>query len=137
MKQILATLLILTCAVAFIGCKDGPVPPKQLPDTEPNVPEPNVPEPNVAEPNEPPSTDIPTVPPADTFEIQGTVAYKNIEGGFFAIDADDGKKYDPINLAEQFRKDGLKVKVTARLKPDAFSFHMYGSIIEVVNITGQ
>lgn len=34
----------------------------------------------------------------DTFELHGTVVYKDIEGGFFAIDGDDGKTYDPINL---------------------------------------
>jgi len=132
MKQIITTLLILSCAVAFVGCKDGPIPPKQTEDAEPNVPEPNVPE-----PNEPPSIDIPAIPPKDTFEITGTVVYKSIEGGFYAIDADDGRKYDPINLPENFRKDGLKVKLTARLKRDAVSFHMYGSIIEVVSITTE
>ncbi|UCE49584.1 MAG: hypothetical protein JSW47_05455 [Phycisphaerales bacterium] len=132
MKQIITTLLILTCAVAFVGCKDGPIPPKQKQETEPNVSEPNVPE-----PNEPPSTDIPAMPPKDSFEITGTVVFKNIEGGFFAIDGDDGRKYDPIDLPENFRKDGMKVKLTARLKRDAVSFHMYGSIIEVVNIAAQ
>lgn len=67
----------------------------------------------------------------------GNVTYKNIEGGFYAIDADDGGKYDPINLPESFKKDGLKVKVTARIKKEAMSFHMYGTIIEVVNIEAQ
>ncbi len=127
MKQIITTLLILTCAVTLIGCKDYSDSSKKTPDTEPNV----------SEPNESPSTDIPTIPPKGTFEIMGTVAYKNIEGGFFAIDGDDGRKYDPINLPESFRKDGLKVKVTARLRRDAVSIHMYGSIIDVVNIAAQ
>ena len=127
MKQIITALLILTCAVALIGCKDDSDSSKKTPDTEPNV----------SEPNESPSAESPTVSPADTFEIQGTVVYKNIEGGFFAIDSDDGSKYDPINLPESFRKDGLKVKVTARRRIDAMSLHMYGAIIEVVNITAQ
>ncbi len=130
--RIITTLLILTCVAALTGCKDGPIPPKQTEDTEPNVPEPNV-----TEPNEPPSTDIPKRPPKDTFEITGTVVYKSIEGGFYAIDGDNGRKYNPINLPEEFKKDGLKVKLTARLKKDAVSFQMYGSIIEVVNIAHQ
>lgn len=132
MRQSIAIFMILTCAVAFIGCKDSSEPPEQPRDAEPNVPEPNAPE-----PNEPTSTDIPATPPANTFEITGTVVYKNLEGGFFAIDGDDGKKYDPISLPQNYRRDGLKVKVTARLKLDAVSFHMYGPIIEVVNITSQ
>ena len=137
MKQIITALLILTCAVALIGCKDDSDSSKKTPDTEPNVSEPSASEPNVSEPNESPSAESPTVSPADTFEIQGTVVYKNMEGGFFAIDSDDGSKYDPINLPESFRKDGLKVKVTARRRMDAMSLHMYGAIIEVVNITAQ
>lgn len=75
--------------------------------------------------------------PTETFQIRGTVVYKNLEGGFFAIHGDDGSKYDAINLPESFRKDGLKVKVTAQLKKDAVSFHMYGKIIEIVDIASQ
>ena len=71
----------------------------------------------------------------DIFEIQGTVVHKNLEGGFYAIDGDDGRKYDPINLSEPFKKDGLKVKVTARPKSNAMSIRMYGEIIEIVEIT--
>jgi hypothetical protein len=109
--------------VTIIGCKDTSDTSTQIANTEPN---------------ETASAVSPTMPIAeDTFEIMGTVTYKHIEGGFYAIDGDDGRKYDPINLPDSFRKDGLKVKVTARLKKDAMSFHMYGAIIEVVNIAAQ
>lgn len=73
----------------------------------------------------------------DTFDILGTVVYKNSEGGFFAIDGDDGSKYDPISLPESFRKEGLQVTVTARLRKHVGSIHLYGPIIEVVNIARQ
>ncbi|MHA1445046.1 MAG: hypothetical protein ACTSR4_09920 [Candidatus Hodarchaeales archaeon] len=132
MKHIITTLLILICVTSLIGCKDSSEPSKQMPDTEPNMSDSNV-----SDPNESPSTESPTMPPSDTFEIVGTVTYKNIEGGFYAIDTEDGSKYDPINLPESFRKDGLKVKVIARLKTDAMSFHMYGSIIDILNIAAQ
>lgn len=132
MKQIIFILWILICAVSLIGCKDNSDSSKQLQNTEPNVSEPNI-----TEPNESPSSESPTIAYTDTFEIQGTVVYKNIEGGFFAIVGDDGSKYDPFNLPETFRKDGLRVKVTARLRKDVMSFHMYGAIIEIVNIAAQ
>ena len=74
---------------------------------------------------------------ADTFEIQGTVVYKRIEGGFYAIDADDGRKYNPISLPEAYRQDGLKVIITARLRTDIMSTHMYGTIIEVIQIAAK
>ena len=132
MKQVITIFLILTCAVALVGCKDKSDSAKGIQETEPNVSETNTAEPNVSPSFESPPTNDP-----DTFEILGTVVYNNLEGGFFAIDGDNGSKYDPISLPESFRKDGLKVKVTVRLRKDAMSIHMYGSIIEVVNIAGQ
>lgn len=132
MKKTFTTLVILSCVAALIGCKDDSDATKDMQKTEPNVSESNG-----SEPNDSPSLEIPTIPPGDTFELQGTVVYKNIEGGFFAIESDDGSKYDPINLPESFRRDGLKVKVSARFKKEAMSFHMYGAIIEVVNIAVQ
>ncbi|MHC4118423.1 MAG: hypothetical protein ACYSWO_13060 [Planctomycetota bacterium] len=132
MKQITAVLSILICLAAIVGCEDGPAFLQKPPVAEPNEPEPIEPE-----PNEPPSVEIPTVPPAGTFEIKGTVVYKSMEGGFYAIDGDDGRKYDPIGLPESFRRDGLKVKVTARPRMDAVSIHMYGTIIEVIDIAAR
>ena len=135
MKHIIHLLSIFICVMALVGCKDIIDSSQNAQTDEPNIPEAN--EPHIAEPNEPPSSESPPTPPADSFEIVGTVTYKNIEGGFYAIDADNGSKYDPINLPESFRKDGLKVRVTARPRIDAMSLHMYGAIIEVVNIAAQ
>ncbi|MCP4256763.1 MAG: hypothetical protein GY774_04450 [Planctomycetes bacterium] len=127
MKHIIHVLLILICVVALVSCKDKASSSNDIQNTEPNI----------SESNEPLSPESTAALPADTFEIVGNVTYKNIEGGFYAIDGDNGSKYDPINLPEPFRKDGLRVKVTARRKMDAMSLHMYGAIIEVVNIAAQ
>jgi hypothetical protein len=127
MKHIVHALLILICVVALVGCEYKMDHSMDTRNTEPNI----------SESNEPPSPKGIPVPPGNSFEIVGIVRHKGIEGGFYAIDSVDGKKYDPINLPESFRKDGLKVKVTARLKKDAMSFHMYGAIIEVVTIEAQ
>ena len=132
MKQIITTLLVFSCVAALIGCREDSDSARDIQKTEPNVSESNA-----SKANDSPSYEIPTVPPADTFEILGTVVYKNIEGGFFAIDGDDGSRYDPISLPESFRRDGLRVKVSARFKKDAMSFHMYGAIIEVVEIAAK
>ena len=127
MNHIIHVLLILICGVALVSCKDKTSSSNDIQNTEPNI----------SESNESLSPESTAALPADTFEIVGNVTYKNIEGGFYAIDGDNGSKYDPINLPESFRKDGLRVKVTARRKKDAMSLHMYGAIIEVVNITAQ
>jgi hypothetical protein len=140
MKHIIHVLLILICVAALVGCKDKTSSSDDTQKTEPNISEANEPRSSEitptppAEPNVPPPSGITPTPPADSFVIAGTVTYKNIEGGFYAIDGDNGSKYDPISLPEAFRNDGLKVKITARRRTDAVSFHMYGSIIEVVNI---
>ena len=132
MKNIIAALLLFICAMSFIGCKNNSVPIKQTPAAGPKVSGSNPPDPNRSLSNE-----SPTMPPSNTLQISGTVVYKDLEGGFYAIDAGDGGKYDPINLPESFRKDGLKVKIKARLKPDAMSSHMYGTIIDILSIAEQ
>jgi hypothetical protein len=62
------------------------------------------------------------------------VIYMDLEGGFYAIDADDGNKYDPLNLPQAFRKEGLRVKVSAQHQTDVMSMHMYGTIIQILKI---
>ena len=76
-----------------------------------------------------------TVPSqADTLELQGAVVHKDLEGGFFAIDGDDGRTYDPVNLPESFKKNGMRVKATVRVKKNVGSIHMVGETVEIVNI---
>lgn len=65
----------------------------------------------------------------------GTVKWQAIESGFYAIDADDGKKYEPINLPSQYRFNGMRVRVTAKERADMASINMYGTIIEIISIS--
>lgn len=74
---------------------------------------------------------------SSVFQIEGTVVYKELEGGFFAIESDDGTKFNPVNLPEAFRKDGLKVTVSAAQPYEGMSAHMYGTLIEIVDIVEQ
>ncbi|NVM19849.1 MAG: hypothetical protein HWN80_19255 [Candidatus Lokiarchaeota archaeon] len=64
----------------------------------------------------------------------GTVKYMDFEGGFYGIIADDGSHYDPMNLPEGFKTDGLRVIFSAIIKRDLFSFHMWGLVIEIIDI---
>lgn len=129
MKQLIVTFVILSSITALIGCKDSSDLRKQVPKTVSDVSEPVI-----VQPNDPPPPESPAIPSTDTVEITGTIVYKTLEGGFYAIEAEDGSKYDPMNLPESFKKDGMKIKINARLKPDVMGFHMYGSIIEVIDI---
>lgn len=64
----------------------------------------------------------------------GTVVFLSFEGGFYGIIGGSGKHYDPINLNSEFMIDGLRVYFTAKICPDFGSFHMWGTIVEILTI---
>ena len=66
--------------------------------------------------------------------ITGTVQYVDVEGGFHGIVADDGTKLDPVNLPEDFRKDGVRVQVQIVEVKDAVSIHMWGKVVRIIDI---
>lgn len=66
--------------------------------------------------------------------MNGTIVFQELEGGFYGIEADDGKKYNPINLDESYRKDGLRVKFDANLKKGMVGIHMWGQYVEILKI---
>ena len=73
--------------------------------------------------------------PADPNVIHATatVQHQDIEGGFYGLVADDGTKFDPGTLPEAFRKDGLRVKFTAR-RTNAMTTRMWGTTVEIDHI---
>ena len=64
----------------------------------------------------------------------GTVRHLEMEGGFFGIVADDSTKYDPVEIAPAFQKDGLRVKFSARPANNGMSTHMWGVRVELTGI---
>jgi hypothetical protein len=74
-------------------------------------------------------------PPTGTgFVTTGTVTWVPIEGGFFGIISDDGKRYDPLNLPAEYAHDGMRVGFTAKTEPDMASFHMWGTIVSIIDM---
>ena len=70
----------------------------------------------------------------DEMEIEGVIRYHELEGGFYAIQSKDGETYNPINLPEEFRQDGLPVRVRLRLRNDMMGVHQAGPLAEIVEI---
>ena len=70
----------------------------------------------------------------DNIVVTGTVISVQLEGGFYGIKGDDGKNYDPVNLPAGFCKDGLRVKFEAKELKDQMSFHMWGTMVQIVHI---
>ena len=66
--------------------------------------------------------------------MTGVIVYNEIEGGFYGIITDDGKKYNPINLDDSFKKAGLRVRFDANVKKDMVGIHMWGQYVEILKI---
>jgi len=70
---------------------------------------------------------------------KGTVKYLSFEGGFYGIVGDDGNHYDPLNLPQEFRVEGLRVRFKATrdhaiMTDHMVSFHMWGYIVKLISI---
>jgi hypothetical protein len=55
-----------------------------------------------------------------------------IEGGFYGIVADNGARYDPHNLPEEFAIDGLRVKFQVVEEKCMGGIHMWGKIVRII-----
>ncbi|MFK7905594.1 MAG: hypothetical protein AB8B69_10740 [Chitinophagales bacterium] len=63
----------------------------------------------------------------------GKVVYKNIEMGFWGLEANNGAKWLPVNLPTHLQQEGLKVQISGRKVNDFFSMIMWGNPIEITN----
>ena len=70
----------------------------------------------------------------ELIDATGTVKYISLEGGFYGIITDNGKSLDPINLPKEFQVDGKRVYVKYHSIKEGADFHMWGMIIEIVEI---
>ena len=64
----------------------------------------------------------------------GTVTYQNLEGGFYGILGDDGKKYEPLDLDAKYRKDGLRVAFDAVPAKDTATTRMWGTPVNLAQV---
>ena len=64
--------------------------------------------------------------------VTATVRHIDVEGGFYGLVTDEGKKLDPVNLPKEFWKDGLRLE--ARVVPlrDRVSTHVWGTPVRIV-----
>lgn len=67
-----------------------------------------------------------------TITIEGTITFKNIEGGFWAMLDKDNKKWRFVNLPTQYQKEGLVTTLKVRLIDEVVSVIMWGKPVAVV-----
>ncbi|MCP1662299.1 MAG: DUF333 domain-containing protein [Methanocalculus sp. MSAO_Arc1] len=63
----------------------------------------------------------------------GVVTYIDLEGGFYGIITGDDTRYLPVNLADEFSKDGLPVTFTAT-KEDVMTIQMWGTPVQIITM---
>lgn len=64
----------------------------------------------------------------------GTIRFVALEGGFYGLYAQDSTRYNPLNLEDRYRRDGLEVRFRIRLKPDQVTIQMWGTPAEVIEM---
>lgn len=67
-------------------------------------------------------------------ETTGTVQYVDLEGGFYGIVAEDGTRYDPSGLPEEFQEDGLRVEFRAEPRENVLTTRMWGEVVRILEI---
>ena len=72
-----------------------------------------------------------TPPVAMENGIKGMVHYLDLEGGFYGITTEEGDKYLPLNLHEDFQEDSLQVMFTMTVKKNVMTIAMWGQAVEI------
>ena len=65
--------------------------------------------------------------------LRGTVRYKNLEGGFWGFEGNDGNKYMPSGLNKTLLVDGMIIEVTGIIEEDEsiMTIQQFGKIFRV------
>ena len=95
------------------------------------------PSPAPAPPDPPPSVLVPPDAPtsaSDPVTFDGTVTYTPVEGGAWVLRSDAGQTYQPLALADEFKVEGLRVRVEAEVQTETMSTLQVGPIVRVVRI---
>ena len=70
---------------------------------------------------------VPEAPAAGLIEADGTIRHIPLEGGFWGIIADDGRRFDPLELDPALQRDGLRVHFEAMPETDVMTVRMWGT----------
>jgi hypothetical protein len=73
----------------------------------------------------------------DAISFVGEVRWISIERGFFGLVAEDGKKFFPLNLPQEFKKEGLRVRVKGNIKKGVATVQMWGAPFEIHEIVEE
>lgn len=66
---------------------------------------------------------------------KGTVVLVTRERALFGIIADDGNRYYPLNLEDQYKVHGLRVAFRARIEGRMFVIQQWGTPVEIIEMS--
>jgi hypothetical protein len=76
-------------------------------------------------------------PVPEGLQVVGTIRFVEIEGGVYLIVAADSTRYQPLDLPEAFRKDGLRVRATLRRETDVMTAGQAGDPVSVIHVSAD
>lgn len=71
--------------------------------------------------------------PVDTW-YRARVSYINLEGGFFGLITENGRKYLPLNLDSAFKQDGMVVAIKLQVQRNTRTIFQWGQPIVINDI---
>jgi hypothetical protein len=66
--------------------------------------------------------------------VAGTVVFRDKDGGFYGILADNGGQYEPVNLDARFRNDGMRITLAGKLDTSRIGTHNWGNPIDLATV---
>jgi putative hemolysin len=64
----------------------------------------------------------------------GTITYVDLEGGFYGIITEGGDRYYPLDLPDDYKVDGMRVRFTAIITEDTVTVQQWGTPAEIAAI---
>ena len=66
--------------------------------------------------------------------VTGTITYIDLEGGFYGFVADNGDRYFPVNLDQQYKVNKLKVRIEGKIQKNVMTTAMWGTPLEILKV---
>ena len=76
---------------------------------------------------------LPQLPQQEVLAFDARVVHVPLEGGFYGLISDGEVRFEPLNLAPTYQRDGLRLRVRAE-PADVASIRMWGRPIRILEV---
>jgi cob(I)alamin adenosyltransferase len=64
-------------------------------------------------------------------KLTGRIVYRDLEGGVWVLEGDDGRTYQLAGGDRKIKKDGQRVEIDGQVDRNAMTIHMVGPVLNV------